>query len=90
MENGWNPEKMMYLQLTNDSFRLRDHNMQILDLRQFPSDVDLLRKIYDDDWPITLIDNQFNLNQDVFENTAAAVNMNSFSNVNEYLYRTWL
>jgi hypothetical protein len=49
--------------------------MQILDLRQFPSDVDLLRKIYDDDWPITLIDNQFNLNQDVFENTEAAVNM---------------
>ena len=68
-------ENELYLQLTNDSFRLREHNMQILDLRQFPSDVDLLRKIYDDDWPITLIDNQFNLNQDVFENTDAAVNM---------------
>jgi len=68
-------ENELYLQLTNDSFRLRDHNMQILDLRQFPSDVDLLRKIYDDDWPIMLIDNQFNLNQDVFENTEAAVNM---------------
>lgn len=68
-------EDQLYLQLTNDSFRLRDYNKQILDLRQFPTDVDLLRKIYDDDWPIMLIDNQFNLNQEVFENTESTVNM---------------
>ena len=65
----------LYLQLTADSFRLRDLNEQILDLRQFPSKVESLRRIYHDEWPISLIDNQIDFYDGEYGETITVVNL---------------
>ena len=65
----------LYIQLTVDSFRFKDLNEQILDLRQFPSEVESLRRIYHEEGPILLIDNQIDFDERKYVETDTVVNL---------------
>ena len=65
----------LYLQLTADSFRFKDLNEQLLDVRQFPSKIESLRRIYEGEGGISLIDNQIEFDDGGFFETLTVVNL---------------
>ena len=59
----------LYIQLTADSFRFKGLEKQMLDLHQFPQNMEALRAIYATFGPVLLIDNQININDEEYEDT---------------------
>ena len=59
----------LYIQLTADSFRFKGLEKQMLDLHQFPQNMEALREIYATFGPVLLIDNQININDEEYEDT---------------------
>ena len=59
----------LYIQLTADSFRFKGLEKQMLDLHQFPQNMEALRAIYATFGPVLLIDNQININDEEYEAT---------------------
>jgi hypothetical protein len=65
----------LYIQLTADSFRFKGLKKQMLDLRQFPQNMGALREIYEDEYPILLIDNQIDFDDEEYGDTGTVVNL---------------
>jgi len=61
--------------LTADSFRFKDFKEQMLDLYQFPQNMEFLREIYEDESPILLIDNQIDFDDGEYGDTGTVVNL---------------
>jgi len=66
----------LYIQLTADSFRFKGLKKQMLDLHQFPQNMEALREIYEYEHPILLIDNQIDFDDEEYgEGEETVVNL---------------
>jgi hypothetical protein len=77
IDGGWVEPGIddLYIQLTADSFRFKDFKEQMLDLYQFPQNMEFLREIYEDESPILLIDNQIDFDDGEYGETHTVVNL---------------